>query len=51
MALSIAGEEFVLQRANDWIEEHKEDAEIKFIKPDKSEERLAKRKTSPLFRE
>lgn len=51
MAISIRGREYVLQPAQDWIDEHKESAEAKFIKPDKAEERIAKRKTSPLFRE
>jgi hypothetical protein len=51
MALSIAGQEFVLQRADDWLDEHTEDAKVEFIKPDKEAEKIAKRKTSPLFRE
>lgn len=51
MALSINGEQFVLQRADDWIAEHTEEAQVEFIKPDKHTERLAKRNTSPLFRD
>jgi hypothetical protein len=51
MAISIGGREYVLQPADDWIQEHTQEADVKFIKPDKSEERIAKRKTSPLFRD
>lgn len=51
MALSINGEQFVLQRANEWLDEHTEDAKVEFIKPDKQTERLARRNVSPLFRE
>jgi len=51
MALSINGEEFVLQRADDWLDEHTEDAKVEFIQSDKQADRLAKRNTSPLFRE
>jgi hypothetical protein len=51
MALSINGREFVLQRASDWLDEHTKDATVEFIKPDKETEKLAKRNTSPLFRE
>lgn len=51
MAISINEEEFVLQRANDWLDEHTEGAKVQFIKPDKEAEKIATRNTSPLFRE
>jgi hypothetical protein len=51
MAISISGREYVLQPAQDWIDEHTEDADVKFIKTSKEEEKIAKRKTSPLFRD
>jgi hypothetical protein len=50
MAISIAGSEYVLQPADQWLDEHTEDAKVTFIEPTKQAERLEKRKTSPLFR-
>lgn len=50
MAISINGHEYVLQPAQQWLDEHTEGAKVEFIKPTKHDERLAKRKTSPLFR-
>lgn len=51
MAISVGGREYVIQPAQDWIDEHTKDADVQFIKSDKQTERVAKRKTSPLFRE
>jgi len=50
MAISIDGREYVLQPALHWLDEHTEDAKVEFIKPTKQDERIAKRKTSPLLR-
>ncbi len=50
MAISIAGREFVLQRADDWISDHTEQPDS-FIKPDKSAERRQLRNTPGLLRE
>ena len=50
MAISIGGRVFCLTRAEDFIEEHTQEAEA-FIKPDKSAERRQLRKTPGLLRE